>query len=61
MAERPPYRRKTTLQYSSEGWVMGSNGWLTYDGKLIQHQKTPRQALLASRSIKQDDRREIPA
>jgi hypothetical protein len=59
--EEPPHGRAPTLQAKDDRavllakWMMWSNGWLNDDWKLIQHQRTPCQTLLASRSIKQND------
>ena len=56
--EEPPYGRAPTLHAKDHGavlfarWMVWSNGWLNNDGKLIQHQRTPCQTLLAARSIK---------
>jgi hypothetical protein len=56
--EEPTHGRASTLQTKDYGavllarWMTWSNGWLNDDGKLIQHQKTPCQTLLAARLIK---------
>jgi hypothetical protein len=60
LCEEPTHGRAPTLQAKDHGavlfarWVVWSNGWLNDDGQLIQHQKAPRQTLVASRSIKND-------
>jgi hypothetical protein len=58
--EEPTHGRAPTPQAKHHsavllaGWVLWASGWLNDDGKLIQHQKTPCQTLLASMSIKND-------
>ncbi|MCD9114839.1 hypothetical protein LT249_07395 [Pseudomonas bijieensis] len=59
--EKPIHGRAPTLQAKDHGAIflarrmILSYGWLNDDGKLIQHQKTPRQTLLALRLNKQND------
>ncbi|ETK39568.1 hypothetical protein HBO23_30480 [Pseudomonas sp. WS 5532] len=61
LCEEPTHGRASTLQAKDDSavfiarWVVWSSEWWSDDGKLIQHQKTPCQTLLAIRSSKHND------